>query len=148
MNHGRIILGSMGFGRRALSIHSLGWTRLDRFISNKNMTEKRRATSSGASDSDSNGQKRAKHNAASSVSELLDEPRTNTTMPETLSLPATECDTVKIVSWNVNSLPASMKKGFARYLAAEDAHIVCLQETKLSDATAMAKDKAVRATHN
>ncbi|RKO95929.1 exodeoxyribonuclease III xth, partial [Caulochytrium protostelioides] len=37
----------------------------------------------------------------------------------------------KVVSWNVASLNASFKKGLMRYLTAEMADIVCLQETKL-----------------
>jgi exodeoxyribonuclease III len=39
---------------------------------------------------------------------------------------------IKIVSWNVAGWRASLRKGFDRYLDAENADIVLLQETKLS----------------
>ena len=42
---------------------------------------------------------------------------------------------VKILSWNVNGLNASIKKGFLDFLEKEDADIVCLQETKVSSKT-------------
>ncbi|KAJ2549990.1 hypothetical protein EV175_004236 [Coemansia sp. RSA 1933] len=47
---------------------------------------------------------------------------------------ATPADSLKIVSFNVNSLPAACKKGFKEYVAAEDADIVCVQETKVNQA--------------
>ena len=37
---------------------------------------------------------------------------------------------MKIVSYNVNGIRAAMKKGFIDWLAAVDADVVCLQETK------------------
>jgi len=37
----------------------------------------------------------------------------------------------KLLSWNVNGLRAIMKKGFMDWLHAQNADIVCLQETKL-----------------
>jgi exodeoxyribonuclease-3 len=37
---------------------------------------------------------------------------------------------VKIVSWNVNGVRAALKKGLLDYIAASDADVVCLQETK------------------
>ncbi len=37
---------------------------------------------------------------------------------------------MKLLSWNVNGLRAVLKKGFLDFLAAQDADIVCLQETK------------------
>lgn len=38
---------------------------------------------------------------------------------------------MKIVSWNVNGLRACVNKGFLDFVAAVDADILCLQETKL-----------------
>jgi exodeoxyribonuclease-3 len=38
---------------------------------------------------------------------------------------------VKLVSWNVNGLRAAWKKDFSGFLAAQDADVVCLQETKI-----------------
>ena len=38
---------------------------------------------------------------------------------------------MKLISWNVNGLRACMNKGFADFLAASDADIFCVQETKM-----------------
>lgn len=61
---------------------------------------------------------------------------TNTQMPtDFLSIiPPKPEHSIKIVSWNVASIRASLKKGFKTYLAAEKADIVCLQETKIKSA--------------
>lgn len=40
---------------------------------------------------------------------------------------------MKLVSWNVNGLRAIQKKGFEAHVAAFDAEIFCLQETKLQE---------------
>jgi hypothetical protein len=37
---------------------------------------------------------------------------------------------MKLISWNVNGVRATLKKGLLDFLKAEDADIVCLQETK------------------
>ena len=37
---------------------------------------------------------------------------------------------MKLISWNVNGIRAALKKGFADFLAAHDADIVCVQETR------------------
>jgi exodeoxyribonuclease-3 len=37
---------------------------------------------------------------------------------------------MKLISWNVNGIRAVLKRGFRDFLAAENADIVCLQETK------------------
>ncbi|GAA6020084.1 hypothetical protein JCM11491_006389 [Sporobolomyces phaffii] len=42
----------------------------------------------------------------------------------------TEPGTVRIASWNVAGLKACEKKGFSKYVEAEDADILCLNETK------------------
>ena len=39
----------------------------------------------------------------------------------------------KLISWNVNGLRACMGKGFAEFVAAEDADIFCIQESKLQE---------------
>jgi exodeoxyribonuclease-3 len=41
---------------------------------------------------------------------------------------------LEIVSWNVNGLRAVLKKGFLDFLSSESPDIVCLQETKTSEA--------------
>ena len=38
---------------------------------------------------------------------------------------------IKLVSWNVNGLRASMGKGFAQFLEEESPDVICLQETKM-----------------
>ena len=38
---------------------------------------------------------------------------------------------MKLISWNVNGLRACLSKGFADFVAAADADIVCIQETKM-----------------
>lgn len=38
---------------------------------------------------------------------------------------------MKLISWNVNGLRACLTKGFLDFVAASDADVVCLQETKL-----------------
>jgi exodeoxyribonuclease III len=44
---------------------------------------------------------------------------------------ATVCSgRMKLISWNVNGIRAALKKGFLDFLRAEDAEIVCVQETK------------------
>lgn len=40
---------------------------------------------------------------------------------------------MRLVSWNVNGIRAIMKKDFKKSLAAMDAEIICLQETKAQD---------------
>jgi len=37
---------------------------------------------------------------------------------------------MKLISWNVNGIRACIKKGFLDYMAAVDADVICLQETK------------------
>lgn len=39
----------------------------------------------------------------------------------------------KLISWNVNGLRACVGKGFAEFVAAEDADIFCIQESKLQE---------------
>jgi exodeoxyribonuclease III len=40
---------------------------------------------------------------------------------------------MKLVSWNVNGLRACVNKGFSEYVAASQADIICVQETKLQE---------------
>jgi hypothetical protein len=69
----------------------------------------------------------------------------NTTMPVAYNYEKKPENTLKIVSWNVCSLNASIKRGMTAYLEAEQPDIVCLQETKLQKApdslTAIGLDK-------
>ena len=38
---------------------------------------------------------------------------------------------MKLISWNVNGIRASLKKGFEDFFKSQDADIFCLQETKM-----------------
>ncbi|KAI9027875.1 exodeoxyribonuclease III [Hyaloraphidium curvatum] len=58
-------------------------------------------------------------------------------MPDTYSLNAPPPTSIKIVSWNVSSLKAAAKKGLPAYVAAENADLLLLQETKLQDAAGL-----------
>ncbi|KAF9586432.1 hypothetical protein BGW38_005041 [Lunasporangiospora selenospora] len=57
---------------------------------------------------------------------------TNTSMPTSLNLPEAPEGCIKITSWNVSGLNASLKKGFKTYINAEDADVICLQEHKVN----------------
>ncbi len=46
---------------------------------------------------------------------------------------------MRIVSWNINGIRAAHRKGFLRWLAKERADIVCVQETKIDEATLRAE---------
>ncbi|KAG0049656.1 hypothetical protein BGZ83_005517 [Gryganskiella cystojenkinii] len=68
---------------------------------------------------------------------------TNTVMPDPVVLPKTPEGCVKISSWNVSGLNASLKKGFKSYIKAEDADVVCLQEHKMNVTPMQLLDPAV-----
>ncbi|KAI8992182.1 Endonuclease/exonuclease/phosphatase [Mycotypha africana] len=57
---------------------------------------------------------------------------TNTTFPEKFQIPPKSKGTFKIVSYNVAGLNACIRKGFNKYIDAEDADIVCIQEHKVN----------------
>lgn len=52
---------------------------------------------------------------------------------------------MKIISWNVNGLNASLKKGFIDFVREQDADIYCLQETKVSEEKVEKMEKAMNA---
>ncbi|KAL1917999.1 uncharacterized protein VTP21DRAFT_3265 [Calcarisporiella thermophila] len=56
----------------------------------------------------------------------------NKSLPDSLNFPPPTPETIKIASWNVASLNAALKKGFWKYVDAEDPDILCLQETKVN----------------
>lgn len=65
----------------------------------------------------------------------------NTTMPSEMSFSKAPEGGVKIASYNVSGLRASVKKGFHDYVKAEDADILCIQETKVHEALPDVIDK-------
>ncbi|KAL5040419.1 hypothetical protein RTP6_7837 [Batrachochytrium dendrobatidis] len=57
---------------------------------------------------------------------------TNTKLPDTIKFDPTPVGATKFIAWNVAGLRASLKKDMMRYIEAEDADVVCLQETKMN----------------
>ncbi|KAI5476515.1 exodeoxyribonuclease III [Pseudohyphozyma bogoriensis] len=57
----------------------------------------------------------------------------NTAFPAELSFPAKPAGTIRIAAWNICGIQASQKKGFSKYVEAEDSDILVLTETKTSD---------------
>ncbi|KAF8609983.1 hypothetical protein BDV93DRAFT_530165 [Ceratobasidium sp. AG-I] len=60
-------------------------------------------------------------------------PWTNKGIPSSVSFPPAGDNNIRISAWNVAGLMACWKKGFAKYVEAEDADILILTETKVSD---------------
>ncbi|KAF8511944.1 Endonuclease/exonuclease/phosphatase [Hysterangium stoloniferum] len=58
---------------------------------------------------------------------------TNLVIPVSISFPPKTDGVLRMSSWNVSGLMASMKKGFETYVKAEDADILVLTETKVND---------------
>ena len=46
------------------------------------------------------------------------------------TLPCTSAGRMKLTSWNVNGIRASLNKGLREYMTGGDADVICLQETK------------------
>ncbi|KAG9106331.1 hypothetical protein FRC07_008869 [Ceratobasidium sp. 392] len=93
------------------------------------MPPKRAATPEG----DSAKRPSAKRSKSSTTSDTTSAyPWTNKGIPESVSFPSAG-DKIRISAWNVCGLTACWKKGFSKYVAAEDADILVLTETKVSD---------------
>ncbi|KAG2020036.1 DNA-(apurinic or apyrimidinic site) lyase, variant 3 [Coprinopsis cinerea AmutBmut pab1-1] len=58
---------------------------------------------------------------------------TNKTLPVNIEFEKPDEGTLRIATWNVCGLAASMRKGFKYYVEAEDADILVLTETKVND---------------
>jgi hypothetical protein len=67
----------------------------------------------------------------------------NMTFPAEFNIPAKPEGSIKIASYNVASLPACIKKGFNTYVDAEDADILCVQETKVNQPVSTAVNDKV-----
>ncbi|KAG8741072.1 hypothetical protein FRC12_015803 [Ceratobasidium sp. 428] len=74
--------------------------------------------------------KRSKSSATSGTTSAY--PWINKGIPESVSFPPAG-DKIRISAWNVCGLTACWKKGFSKYIAAEDADILVLTETKVSE---------------
>jgi exodeoxyribonuclease-3 len=55
---------------------------------------------------------------------------------------------MKLVSWNVNGLRAVLKKGFMEWFLSSKADMVCLQETKMSEAQLPPELKEIEGYHS
>ncbi|CAK5265046.1 unnamed protein product [Mycena citricolor] len=68
---------------------------------------------------------------------------TNKVVPDTIVFPERIPGTLRLATWNVCGLAASRKKGFQRYIDAEDPDVLVLTETKVNDEPSM--DLALKA---
>lgn len=71
--------------------------------------------------------------SSTDVSTSSSYPWTNKGIPDSVSFPPAGDNNIRISAWNVAGLNACWKKGFAKYVEAEDADILILTETKVSD---------------
>ncbi|KAF9052903.1 Endonuclease/exonuclease/phosphatase [Panaeolus papilionaceus] len=69
----------------------------------------------------------------SSVSFSYPPQPTNKALPDVIAFPPKQDGTIRIACWNVSGLAASEKKGFQRYVDAEDADILIVTETKVNE---------------
>ncbi|KAJ3490240.1 hypothetical protein NLI96_g1564 [Meripilus lineatus] len=76
--------------------------------------------------------KRAKTEGSSSGVFENEQP-TNTALPESIEFVGKNEGCLRIAAWNITSLASSQKKGFKRYVEAEDADILVLSETKVNN---------------
>ncbi|KAI8993642.1 Endonuclease/exonuclease/phosphatase [Pilobolus umbonatus] len=105
-------------------------------------TETTKATKRGHSSDDETTPKKTKK--AKSVSGPLDPTvPNNTVFPTTITIPEHPEGAIKIASYNVAGLAACIKKGFKKYVDAEDPDILCLQETKLNEPSSTAVNDKV-----
>ncbi|KAF7294794.1 DNA-(apurinic or apyrimidinic site) lyase [Mycena indigotica] len=58
---------------------------------------------------------------------------TNTVLPDVIEFPPRISGTLRLATWNVCGIAASQKKGFKRYVEAEDPDILVLTETKVNN---------------
>ncbi|KDQ60961.1 hypothetical protein JAAARDRAFT_31958 [Jaapia argillacea MUCL 33604] len=77
--------------------------------------------------------KRAKVDQESGEAPPANAQPTNKVLPEDIVFPAKSPGTVRIVTWNVCGLAVAEKKGFKRYVEAEDPDILILTETKVNN---------------
>ncbi|CAE6465911.1 unnamed protein product [Rhizoctonia solani] len=96
------------------------------------MNLKRNIQQSTGPDEETGSRPAVKRSKPSTSSNVATYPWTNKTVPDTLNF-SPSGDKIRISAWNVCGLNACWKKGFDRYIKAEDADIIILTETKISD---------------
>ncbi|KAG6876971.1 hypothetical protein C0993_011472 [Termitomyces sp. T159_Od127] len=77
--------------------------------------------------------KRMKANISDDAQALENTQPTNRVLPVTITFPQKTPGTLRIATWNICGLSASLKKGFKYYVEAEDADIMVLTETKVNN---------------
>ncbi|GAA5905397.1 hypothetical protein JCM5296_003706 [Sporobolomyces johnsonii] len=93
--------------------------------------EDKAAVSADESEEEKPKKKKAKKEP---VQPLDDSLPTNTTLPDPLEpFPRPGEGQIRIAAWNVSGLRASEKKGFSKYIEAEDADVVVITETKCEE---------------
>ncbi|KAF7731748.1 hypothetical protein EC973_008262 [Apophysomyces ossiformis] len=103
----------------------------------------KRSITKSNEDSNSSAQAGKANKKAKNASEPLDPSLPNNTQfPEAFKFTKQE-GSLTIASYNVASLRACLQKGFKRYVDAEDADILCVQETKVNTPVATAVDDKV-----
>lgn len=103
---------------------------------------KRKQVSNISSGSDDDVQPKAKKKSTAFVPFDPSVP-TNTTMPDTYDFLPAPPGGVKLASYNVNSLKAALRKGYSKYVEAENADVLFLQETKVNEPLSDAVDDKV-----
>ncbi|KDN51681.1 hypothetical protein RSAG8_00228, partial [Rhizoctonia solani AG-8 WAC10335] len=96
------------------------------------MPPKRGIKRSTSPDGEAKSQPAVKRSKSSTNTDVAGYPWTNKGIPDTLSF-SSSGDKIRISAWNVCGLNACWKKGFNRYIQAEDADIIILTETKVND---------------
>ncbi|CAA7271561.1 unnamed protein product [Cyclocybe aegerita] len=76
--------------------------------------------------------KKARKEASQAESAVDNTQPTNKELPEVIEFPARTPNTFRLASWNVSGLQASQKKGFHRYIEAEDPDVIVITETKMN----------------
>ncbi|CAE6455756.1 unnamed protein product [Rhizoctonia solani] len=96
------------------------------------MPPKRGIKRSTSPDEEAKSRPAVKRSKSSTNPEMTAYPWTNKGIPDALSF-SPSGDKIRISAWNVCGLTACWKKGFSRYIEAEDADIIILTETKVND---------------
>ncbi|CEL51824.1 Exodeoxyribonuclease OS=Bacillus subtilis (strain 168) GN=exoA PE=1 SV=1 [Rhizoctonia solani AG-1 IB] len=96
------------------------------------MPPKRGTKRATSPDEETKSRPSVKRSKSSTNSDVAGYPWTNKGIPDTLTFTPSE-EKIRISAWNVCGLTACWKKGFNRYIEAEDADIIILTETKVND---------------
>ncbi|KAK7467276.1 hypothetical protein VKT23_004333 [Stygiomarasmius scandens] len=97
-------------------------------------SSKRKAASDSDSEDASQATKKTKLGDTGATTDAVEGAQpTNKVLPEHISFPARIPNSIRISTWNVCGLATSQKKGFRKYVEAEDPDILVLTETKVNN---------------